>query len=91
MNFPSRLSRIKSASFSTDRCRDMEAAVTEKQSVISPADILPFFKRLRIFRRVGSARARRVFCRDMVSPPLTFNLIVNYMIAPGKEFVNRPS
>ena len=44
------------------RCLETAAKLTENFSEISPADIDLFFKRLRISRLVGSARALSVFC-----------------------------
>src|SRR5699024_505168 len=78
---------MRSASFSTDRCREMDAAVTGKCAEISPADIRPFFSRFSISRRIGSASARSVCCKLKVIPRpfcairLTVSLTVNHMIA----------
>lgn len=74
MNFPSRVSQIRSASFRTDRCRDTAAGVMLKWSAISPADSLPDLSRFRISRRVGSDRAFRVCCN---AKEFTSNRIFN--------------
>ena len=62
MYFPSRSSRIKSASFSTERCLETAAKLTEKLSDISPADIrfsLSIFQPS--VRKGGSKRVQRYF------------------------------
>lgn len=83
---------MRSASFSTDRCREMEAAVTGKCSPISPAESLPYFSRFNISRRMGSAKAFKVFCSATAASflrHLTFNRIVYQMIAPAPSPVKR--
>ena len=84
MNLPSRVSRIRSASLSTERWRDIDAPVTGNFSTISPADIHPPLRRLRISLLIGSARAFKVLFIPKNSSPsqnhLTFSLIVKCMI-----------
>ena len=76
MNFPSLVSLIKSASFSTDKCLEIDGAVTEKCSVISPAD---FFSAYSEFHDESGQQELLVSAViPFIQPPLTINLIVNY-------------
>ena len=83
------MSRIRSASFNTERCLETDAPVTLKCSQSSPADLRPDRNRFKISRRIGSASARSVFCSANELPPLTFNLNVKYIIPHLYEIVKR--
>ena len=93
MNFPSRVSRIRSASRSIDRCLDIAAPLMSKRDAIFPAGRRPDFRSESISRRVGSLIACRVCCSpdfsQLLSIYLTFNLNVKYSIAQARRFVKR--
>src|SRR5437867_9259743 len=59
MRLPSRRSTINSAFFRIERCREIEGPEIVKKSAISPAESSPSLSCCRIWRRVGSARARK--------------------------------
>src|SRR5204863_3675827 len=66
MRFPSRRSEIKSAFFKMERWREIDGPEIVKHSVISPAESSFFFSSWRIWRRVGSARARKALEADFI-------------------------
>src|SRR5205823_5732104 len=58
IRFPSRRSLTSSAAFRMARCRDIDGAEIAKRPPISPAASSPRFSSSKIWRLVGSARAR---------------------------------
>src|SRR5713101_2693099 len=75
MRLPSRRSEIRSALFKMERCREMDGPEMEKQAAIWPAESSPFFSSCRIWRRVGSARARKARETDFILYNLAIWLI----------------
>src|SRR5438876_7297687 len=67
MRFPSRRSDIKSAFFRIERCREIDGPEMVKHAVISPAESSPRLSSCRIWRRVGSAKARNALEMDFIN------------------------
>src|SRR5205807_752649 len=67
MRFPSRPSDIKSAFFRIERCREIDGPEMVKHAVISPAESSPRLSSCRIWRRVGSAKARNALEMDFIT------------------------
>src|SRR5258708_37148032 len=60
MRLPWRRSETRSAALRTERWREIEGPEMGKQAAISPAASSRSFNSWRIWRRVGSARARKM-------------------------------
>src|SRR6266581_9386453 len=67
MRFSSRRSDIKSAFFRIERCREIDGPEMVKHAVISPAESSPRLSSCRIWRRVGSAKARNALEMDFIT------------------------
>src|SRR2546426_8476436 len=80
---------MRSAVFRMERCREIEGPEMGKQAAIWPAESSPFFSSCRIWRRVGSASARKARETDFIVYNLAIWLI--FVKRQNATTSNRPA